>query len=72
MKDFRIEDLEELCQQENWTYSGSRERTEEVLEERVASLERKIIKILENVGPMEVKKMEYTGKMRWIIQTLQP
>ena len=66
-----MEDLERLCQQEDWTYKGSMERTEEGLENRVADLERKITNILENVAPMEVKKMEYRGKPRWITEELE-
>ena len=55
----------------NSTYRGRREGTEEVLEERVARLERKITNILENFAPMEVKKMEYRGKPRWKTKDLE-
>ena len=70
MKHFKTEDLHMLCQQEDWTYRGSSERTGEVLQERVANLEMKITNILEKVAPMEVKKMEYRGKPRWITEEL--
>ena len=71
MRNFKMEDLEILCQFEDWTYRGSLEQTEEVLDQRVLNLKRKIANILENVAPMEVKQMEYRGKPRWIIKELE-
>ena len=70
MKNFKQEDLEELCRQQNWKYTGPNERTEEVLENRVTELEEKMIKIIEMVAPMKVKKMKNKGKPRWMTQEL--
>ena len=71
MKNFRVEDLEELCKQQDWRFEGSSERTKEMLEKRVAALETKILSILERVAPMKVKMMEYRGKPKWISRGLE-
>ena len=71
MKNFRAEDLEELCKQQDWRFEGSSERTKEILEKRVAALETKILSILERVAPMKVKMMEYRGKPKWISRGLE-
>ena len=70
MKNFRLEDLEELCRNEEWCHVGSEDRTKEVLEERVKNLEIKIRDILEKVAPMKVKNMVYGGKPRWISKSI--
>ena len=71
MKKFTLEVLEELCRQEDWVFQGEEERSEKLLEERVLALETKIQKILEKVAPMEVKKLAYRGKPRWITKELE-
>ena len=42
-----------------------------MLDERVATLETKISNILEKVAPMEVKKLAYREKPRWITKELE-
>ena len=64
MKNFRLEDLEELCRNEEMCHVGSEDRTKEVLEERVKNLEIKIRDILEKVAPMKVKNLVCKGKPR--------
>ena len=71
MKNFRQEDMEELCRQQNWQYGGPYQKTEEILEKRVAELEEKIIQIIEKVAPMLVKKTKQKGKPRWITEELR-
>ena len=71
MRTFRIEDLELLCQQEDWSYRGSTLPSEKVLDDRVRVLERKITNILEKVAPMEIKKVANKGKPRWITKELE-
>ena len=70
MKDFCLEDLEQLCRQEDWRYLGVEPRTEDMLEKRVQLLEDKINNILERVAPMRIKKMSYRGKPRWMTPNL--
>ena len=71
MKNFRQEDLEELCRQQNWQYRGPYEKTEETLEKRVAELEEKIIQVIEHVAPMMVKKTKQKGKPSWITEEIK-
>ena len=66
MKNFRLEDLEELCKNEEWSHQGSKERTKNILEQRVQNLENKIRDVLEKVAPMKVKNLVHCGKPRWI------
>ena len=66
MKNFKLEDLEELCRIEDWSHKGSEERSKNMLEQRVNNLENKIRNILERVAPMKVKNLDYRGKPRWI------
>ena len=51
MKNFNLEDLEELCRKELWTYRGEEPRNEKMLNERVETLEDKINGVLEKVAP---------------------
>ena len=66
MKNFKLEDLEELCKIEEWSHKGSQERTPNMLQQRVNNLENKIRNILEKVAPMKTKNLVYRGKPRWI------
>ena len=47
MKNFNLEDLEELCRKELWTYRGEEPRNEKMLNERVETQEDKINGVLE-------------------------
>ena len=71
MKNFKIEDIEDMCNQEDWRFRGCQERSTQMLEERVLALETKILSILERVAPMKVKTMEYRGKPKWISRELE-
>ena len=71
MKSFNVQNHVELCRKEDWTFRGSTDRTKEVLEERVSTLELKNQKILNQVAPMKVKSLEYRGKPRWISRELE-
>ena len=71
MKNFDLKDLEELCRQETWTYTGKEPRTEEMLNARVETLEDKINCMLEKVAPMRVKKSKTRGRPRWMTPALQ-
>ena len=62
MKNFKLENLEELCRQESWRYQGKESRTEEMLNARVATLEGKINSILEKVAPMGIKRRKTRGR----------
>ena len=53
MKNFRLEELRELCRR-------SEERSKEMLE--VTTLETKILSILKRVAPMKIKTLDYQGK----------
>ena len=70
MKNFRPEDLVKLCRQQNWQYAGPLEKTQDVLEIRVAELEEKIIEVVEKVAPMMVKKIKKGGRPRWMTEEL--
>ena len=70
MKNFCLDDLEELCRQENWKYRETEPRTENMLEKRVKRLEEKINNILEQVAPMKTKKMKYRGRPKWMTPLL--
>ena len=70
MKDFRLEDLRELCKHETWRYQGVEPRTENMLERRVQLLEEKIYIILEKVAPVMIKKMKYRGKPKLMTPNL--
>ena len=50
---------------------GERERTKEVLEDRVKVLSEKIRTILETVAPMKKKKLENQRKPRWLSKELE-
>ena len=67
MKNFKLQDLEELCRIEDWSFKGSEERSKNILEQRVNNLENKIRNILERVAPMKIKNLDYRGKpmMSW-------
>ena len=54
MKNFKLEDLEELCRNEEWNHQGSEARTKVMLEQRVKNLETKIRNLLEKVAPMKI------------------
>ena len=62
MKNFKLENLEELCRQESWRYQGKESRTEEMLNARVATLEGKINSILKKVAPMGIKRRKTRGR----------
>ena len=66
MKNFKLEDLEELCRSEEWNHQGNGDRTKDMLEQRVKNLETKIRSVLDKVAPMKIKNMVYRGKPRWI------
>ena len=51
LKNFQMQDLELLCQREDWRYRGTGQRSEAMLNDRVQCLEDKINTILESVAP---------------------
>ena len=71
MKNFQLEELRELCEKEDWRFRGSEERSKEMLEARVTTLETKILSILERVAPMKIKILEHRGKPKWISHELE-
>ena len=70
LKKFQMNDLELLCDKEDWSYRGTGPRTETMLNDRVCCLEEKINRILEGVAPMTVKKAKYRGRPKWITPKL--
>ena len=70
LKNFKLQDLEILCQQEDWMYRGTEPRTEAMLNSRVQCLEDKINSVLEQVAPMIVKKAKYRGRPKWVTPNL--
>ena len=70
LKHFNLEDLERLCQKEDWLYRGTEQRTEEMLNTRVQFLEDKINIVLEQVAPIIVKKAKYRRRPKWVTQKL--
>ena len=71
MKHFQLDQLEELCNRETWTYKEEGARNEGMLQDRVVILEEKIRNILQKVAPMKVKTMKYRGKPRWLTVELE-
>ena len=70
MKNFRQEALEKMCRQEKWQYEGPYEKTQEILEKRVKELEEKMIRIIEKVAPMMVKRTKQKGQPKWMTEEL--
>ena len=68
MKNYRQEDLEELCRQQSWQFGGHYEKTQELMEKRVAELEEKMIQVIEKVAPMMVKKTKHKGRPSWMTE----
>ena len=71
MKYFSLKRLEDLCMKENWNYHGPETNTEELLENRVQQLGEKIIRVLESVAPMTIKKLNSRGKPKWMTKALE-
>ena len=68
---YRKEDLERMCRQEQWEYEGTEERSEKMLEARVERLEDKIQAILEKVAPMKTKTLSAREKPKWLTPEMQ-
>ena len=69
-KNFQLKDLELLCEKEDWSYRGIEPRTENMLNNRVKSLEDKINTVLEYVAPIKIKKAKYRGRPKWVTPDL--
>ena len=70
LKNFQLKDLELMCEKEDWSYRGIEPRTENVLNNRVKSLEDKINTVLEYVAPIKIKKAKYRGRPKWVTPDL--
>ena len=71
LRNFRLEDLEAKCRKQNWEYCGKKEKSKEVLEDRVRVLSEKIRNILDSVAPMKIKKLKHRGKPKWLSGELE-
>ena len=62
MVNYQKKNLEDLCKQEQWEYLGQKERSENMLEERVERLEEKMQGMLEKVALMKTKTLKAREK----------